>query len=841
MSRFRITPIGTCRIHTPLRRASSRYPVQLDLRRNYGFVHTSDEALQLLKFLQGEKQFSSQAAPLVFRDGDQGRFEAEDWSPSDLHIVEISSSKRIRCGSDVVQGNYVQRYFSDFFASRERARQFWNLVKMGHRQDLIDFLTLQPSYNLLSADDRQLLSELSMEQLSFKAIKSDMAEILDRLGRDKVLFVTHINALMPDGERIPTRDRLIRWVKMAAEQLGAPIFDPTDVMNEVGQEAALENGGLDLTHYNLPFSDRLYDRLHQSHVAERVSAHASPSEDAGREQEAANLALRLESELVQGDFFGASRNVHQALENQPNSLPLIELRGLIRAKIGDYSNALNDLTHRAQDELLSQNMRLALMDALNHQGRHDAALQVAKQLIADEFEDASVYRSAAMAAEKSDRNGLAIRYFKEASRRDRGDLSTALHALVLLKQKSETAEADEWRREMLENIGNASSGAFELASWAIENRDEDLFAAAFKKVIAVDKAGSVDLAEDVLAASLFHGAASTIPLLAQLGKLPTSLSTRRNAILNNAIELMGALLEQDKPADAYELARALTQLGQFPAGQIATEKLEAKARRAMVQITRHVRSSVRSAFGTGNPEQVVEEAAGTLDILAGDPDTAVIVARSLDSIGRQNDALALLRRVQADNPGHFGSRRLGARYAALQGDYATALDLYGSMKSFEDFPAAKPEVERFFNSVERRALKQLRSLTDAGRYDEGLALAAAIARQLGPLERTERELLHMSRRLRLQLKEVEDGGSDLEDRESILRKLIEIGSDKEKYLRRLALELMRQFRFAEAAEIWEQLYLVDPANESAERNRVRCATLAERRALDSGREITQVG
>ena len=50
---------------------------------------------------------------------------------------------------------------------------------------------------------------LQIEPQTFKAIKSDMAEIAERLGRDKVLFVTHVNATTPDEEVIPTRDRLI--------------------------------------------------------------------------------------------------------------------------------------------------------------------------------------------------------------------------------------------------------------------------------------------------------------------------------------------------------------------------------------------------------------------------------------------------------------------------------------------------------------------------------------------------------------------------------------------------------------------------------------------------------
>ncbi len=60
-------------------------------------------------------------------------------------------------------------------------------------------------------------------------------------------------------------------------------------------------------------------------------------------------------------------------------------------------------------------------------------------------------------------------------------------------------------------------------------------------------------------------------------------------------------------------------------------------------------------------------------------------------------------------------------------------------------------------------------------------------------------------------------------------------------LRRLALELKKQSRFAESAEYWEILERLDPENESATRNRVQCATLAQRRSSSSGAEPELVG
>src|SRR5205823_3581268 len=138
------------------------------------FVHTSEEAVQLVRFLAGEEHFRPEIAPLLIRDEALARYESQEWQPTDLHLVEISSSKRLACGSTAVQSNYVYRHFADFFANPARSRMFWILVKKGHRGDLLKFLGEQRAYRLLSPADRELLISLRMEQQSFNDIKAHM-------------------------------------------------------------------------------------------------------------------------------------------------------------------------------------------------------------------------------------------------------------------------------------------------------------------------------------------------------------------------------------------------------------------------------------------------------------------------------------------------------------------------------------------------------------------------------------------------------------------------------------------------------------------------------------------
>ena len=203
---LRITPIGTCRIHTPLKRGSQHYPISLELGRNYGFVHTAAEALQLIRFLHGEQDIPAEIAPLIIGSGDVAAYSSQEWTPADLHIVEISSAKKLMCGDHAVQVNYVYRHFADFFANRDRAKKFWSLVRAGDRRDFQEFIREEPTYRLLSMADRELLRSINLEQQSFKAIKAEMTEVVERFGRDSLMFVTHVNAKTPDDELIASRD-----------------------------------------------------------------------------------------------------------------------------------------------------------------------------------------------------------------------------------------------------------------------------------------------------------------------------------------------------------------------------------------------------------------------------------------------------------------------------------------------------------------------------------------------------------------------------------------------------------------------------------------------------------
>lgn len=831
MTKVRITPIGTCRIHTPLRRAAGRYPIEIDHRRNYGFVHTSDEALQLVRFLQGEKHFQPQVAKLVARDGDLDQYRDQQWEPSDLHIVEISSAKRITSGPDTVQGNYLAHHFADFFASYERSRTFWSLVKKAHRRDLVGYLRRQESYRLLRPDDRELLSSLQMELQSFKSIKTDMAEIVDRLGAERLLFVTHVNAAGPDGETIPLRDRLIRWVKLASEQLGVPVFDPTAAMKDFGQAKALEAGGTDLTHYTPAFYDRVYEEIHRAHVVPLTGALPGPDSGSAGEDPVARRAAMLHAMLETGDFLTAARDIHAAVDDSPGTLDFVELRGLVRSRIGDFEGAVADFTARGDDSALSQAMRVALVEALTATGDHERALAVAENLFAEEHENAELYRVAAQAARTVGRFGQAISHAKQAFRRDRSDLQIALDALILLSEHGSAEETAAWRREILENIGESANGALEVSLWAIRNGDDELFATALKLVATIDKPGAIDLLEDSLEAGLDVGAASSIETAVDLGRLSRTLSERRLAVMNALLDKAESLAAEGRPAEAYRLASAFVPLAEVNSRQIPGRKLASRARKLAAEASKQIRLTIRDAYKANDEDEVLRIGSATGTLLLSLPDAASVYARTLHSRDRTEEALEFLKRCLEIDPDSFILHRWTARFAAIAGDYVTALREYGGLRRSEDPEAQRieTEVDRFFASVESRAIKDLRRLVVSGSYDEAVELGQLIVQEVGSRERVKRELDRMHSLIRTRLKEIDEGEGEGGEREALLRRLAELRPDDLRNLRRLAVHLMNQKRFAEASEIWAEISTRDRSDETAARQRDRCIKMAERR------------
>src|SRR5690606_42143369 len=128
MTALTIAPIGTCRIHTPLRDVVGRYPVKLQLGRNYGFVHTVAEALQQARFMFGQADIPADVQRVIFRPSNGEQARRGTHKPADLYMVELSSRKLLTIDGFPIQLYYPVRYFSELFSDRVCSRPLWSFA-----------------------------------------------------------------------------------------------------------------------------------------------------------------------------------------------------------------------------------------------------------------------------------------------------------------------------------------------------------------------------------------------------------------------------------------------------------------------------------------------------------------------------------------------------------------------------------------------------------------------------------------------------------------------------------------------------------------------------------------
>ena len=450
MAAFTIAPIGTCRIHTPLRDAVGRYPIKLQLGRNYGFVHTSGEALQQARFMFGQGDIPAHVQRLIFRPSNGEQARGGTHKPADLYMVELSSRKLLTIDGYPIQSNYLVRYFSEFFADRARTRMFWSLASADRLAERRALLDQDPVFKSLDSDDQALLSRILKRDPADDEIEQDMRQLVELLGRDKVVFVTHVNALTPDNAPIEQREQLIAAVMAGAQRIGVPCYDPTPLMNKIGQADAMEDGGFDLTHYTQTFAERLYSDWFKNFMRPRMGA--STLQPAVPKLGAEESAEHIEKVWESGDLRRASEGVRDVLRRHPGLLDHVLLFAKMQEELGDYEGSLA-LLGSADGALASgSKAEQILMRNQFKLGRHDVAYSLAVGLLGDEIETPEIVRIAAVSAGQLGYMDEALGNWKQLFRITASEEADAIEAadkvLSLLQASGDMEAVLRWVNEV---------------------------------------------------------------------------------------------------------------------------------------------------------------------------------------------------------------------------------------------------------------------------------------------------------------------------------------------------------------------------------------------------------
>ena len=253
---FKVTPIGSCRIYAPLRECTAEYGFQINLGRVFGYAHTSAEAVQQMHSFSDDYEQDEKLWPLIARHKDLNLYQAQTHKKSDLYIIELSSAKVVTIGNQCLQLNYLNAFFKDFFSDKQRAASFSRICRLGDPARVEEFLKEVWCATPEQREDTETLKQIKITMSTEQSIYEDICQLKD--GLENIIFVTHANAKDVQDRALVARKEYISRVVAAAERAGARLYNPSDLMEVVGQENAIEEQSANFAHFTKDFSRKIF-------------------------------------------------------------------------------------------------------------------------------------------------------------------------------------------------------------------------------------------------------------------------------------------------------------------------------------------------------------------------------------------------------------------------------------------------------------------------------------------------------------------------------------------------------------------------------------------------------
>ncbi|CAP40565.1 hypothetical protein [Bordetella petrii] len=796
MAAFTVAPIGTCRIHTPLRDAVGRYPIKLQLGRNYGFVHTSAEALQQARFMFGEREIPADVQRLIFRPSNGEQARQGTHKPADLYMVELSSRKLLTIDGYPIQSNYVVRYFSEFFADRARTRMFWSLASADRFAERRALLEQDPVFKSLSQDDGDLLSRIVKRDLTDDEIENEMHQLVGLLGKEKVVFVTHVNALTPDNTPIEQRGQLIAAVSAIAQRIDVPCYDPTPLMNKIGQADAMENGGLDLTHYTPVFAERLCTEWFKNYMRPKMDT--STSQPAVPKLGADDSAESIEKAWDAGDLRAASRRVRDVLRRYPGLPDHVLLFARIQEELGDYEGSLALLSGADGALASGSKAEQILMRNQFKLGRHDVAYSLAAGLLGDEIETPEIVRIAAVSARQLGYVDEALvnwkQLFRISSPEDAGAVEAADTVLSMLQASDDMQAAIRWVHEVRAAIPSYGRG------FALLWRD---------RLMAADRAGLRALAAESPALD----DPDTLELVKEASWRGCIVAAATLAVscglVDSGQEDIRAWLLAQSSAWAEEGARAM-EAGRLrdAAERICAHRLlnpnALAGVRAQRALARAMRLDARAALLAGNYKEVIDLTDIAIDTHVDFPELDTMRGRAADALGDKKTAMQHLERAATSESAPLSTQLYFARVAFNGGWFGEAIDAYKMVLAHTSADqSAKDEAQRQLGRLGPRAIRGAREILSAGDHQAAWNLLERVAKswpQMAEIDHEKRRVLAV---LYAEARTLDP--SSTTERLALGERILKLVSDDPVGLRLAAVGAMRLHRFEQALPYWRLL------------------------------------
>jgi hypothetical protein len=790
MDLINVAPIGTCRIHSPLRRAATSLPFNLNLARNYGYVHTSAEVLQQLDLMTGGKPVPKPLWPFIYRPNTTDEFFAQPLCQADLFFFEISSAKHITVDDVPIQLNYLTRYFDELFSDREFARQFWLFARSKRPSDIQPWLRTIPQFTKLNEEHQALLTAIRMREQSAEEIAADMAKIVDRVSADKMIFVTHVDGLTPANTPIATRQRLIELVTDTANKLHVRCFNPTEEMVAFGQNVAMERQGLDLTHYTLPFADHLGKIWFNQFI--RTPNMAVDAACAAQNEQAQARLAELRRLVEQGQLIEASHRLHAAIRAGDSNDELKRLHARLAFALGDFAQVVSILQTLAKANGLLEEDDALLLNAYLAQGDDMQAITLGRLLLADERETDDILEACEQAAQNLGLLNEALSYQRRLRQNREETVDPAIH-LTQLFQAENYAEADRFAERILSKIANNPTAlmakwraALGLGNYANLLQLVDRLAALNSDVLLELVQETCDHNQPRPAAALLNMGLQQYPTQQNIVERANQLSSDWQAASIAAID-----------ADDWQHSAALLNASMVlhPASKAVT-----KLHRLF---EKKLRIAVREAFSAKDHQRVLmlADIASSHNITFNGLDQ--LAGRAAAELNQPAIALAYFSKAVVVEPTPAIRIHL-ARTATKYGQYEQALLAYNNV--IDDL-SANPEQHsaalRAVNNMHTVAIRAAREATLNGKADLAWTIIKLLAVHSDRNDHIQREQIRIVRHLRREL--VSTDAADYATRLKMANNLLELDPTDISVRRIAANAAMRTMNFYEAREHWQIL------------------------------------
>ncbi|MDM3317421.1 Vi polysaccharide biosynthesis protein TviD [Citrobacter sp. Ce006] len=810
---FTLTAIGSCRIVSPVKRAQPYFNFQANFKKIYGFTHTSSEALQQIRFFLGLIDIPAQVRPFIFRPA-VSYLNTDIHSPSDFYIVEISSQKKIMAYGFCLQINYLTRHFYEFFSQTERARAYWSLASQGNQHKLLAYLKDDPCFAEMSESDRALLSSINVEQMDEHAIEQDMQEIVQLLGRDRVMFMTHIDAVTRAGTVIQSRSRLIKNVDTIAARMGIPCVNPTNLMEKWGQKRALEKNGDDLTHYTDMFGDAIVATIFKN-VINSTNHHL----DEGRQEkqdQIRELTLSITKQLADGDIIAASQQLFAALRHQQKEPVLIQLRSVIFSRLGYYEQAYQDISDVEKIIGTTDSTLRCRLRSLHGLARWQEALSTAEMMLSNEIEDEEVLTVAASSADALQLFDKSYQYWKR---------------VLLLNPVTQSGWVSFLSSTQYFNGGNAFSDAFQAGiqsqclndafmetalSLAVKFRDELIFMQALEQLLRHESEFALTVLSTIHDTGLVIRTAFCIKNMNYQQALSTSYKDKLHDVFeawnNTALSLHSV---EDFVSLSTSLVYSYSAFMVYPHARISRFNNEVKAA---------WRDKLREMYEREDYENILAGAKIVWPLLEFDPVSTVYCARTLVNLGAWKEACTLAHMTLIRNSNITSLQSIMLRSIRHINDIPFLIDLIANVMSISpSFQNASMNdlFEKECRNVATRALKYVRQKKSEGRLDEALSLLISMKRIDPDVSRLMREYKQI---IRLFNDSLRDGGSAIASYEHLdyAKKLLVFDSENAYALKYAALNAMHLRDYSQALQYWQRLEKVNGPTDSVTRQVTTC-------------------